>query len=596
MSGVGHQVQSVLSPPARRTGRPPLATRQGPGAAGAPPTDRYDCVSLTGISATSARAQPLDDAAAQPGAPGRRSGGPAARLGPVGSVVLAATALGLALRIYQLMRPGYLLGVTEYDDAVDFGSAVRLVHGALPYRDFVLVQPPGISLLMAPVALLANITGSATGFAVARVLTACAGAASITLAGLLVRHRGTLVTTLTCGLLAVYPGAVEAAHTVLLEPWVVLFCLIGAVVIFDGDQITTRASRLAWGGAAFGFAGAIKVWAALPVLIILVLCWRRLAWRSWFAYLGGVLAGFAIPVLPFVAIAPHAFYQSVVVAQLSRVDVTRVLIWKRLVSLSGLSDLPAISRPGAFAAAGLIAGFVSVCLAAAWVRTRRSPPDLERFAIGGAVVVLAAFLWPADYYPHYAAFFAPFMAMSIALPAGRLIADRREPSSVEPRRTRARLLAAGLSTAAAVAFLVMADIQAHHEAKLRAGDPAASADRQIPAGACVVTDISALTMVADRFTSNVAGCSPMIDAIGTDYALSGGRNGVSGAGRNPAVARVWLSAFRHAQYVWIACAPPASRRCNPWTNRRIPWTPPILSYFSSHFRPLHGTVFVRDRA
>lgn len=565
-------------------------------AAGPPLSARYDCVSLTGISATSARAQPLDDAAVQPGAPGRRSRGPAARVGPVGLVVIAATALGLALRIYQLLRPGYLLGVTEYDDAVDFGSAVRLVHGVLPYRDFVLVQPPGISLLMAPVALLANITGTASGFAVARVLTACAGAASITLAGLLVRHRGVLVTTLTCGLLAVYPGAIEAAHTVLLEPWMVVFCLIGAVVIFDGDQITTRATRLAWGGAAFGFAGAIKVWAALPVLVILLLCWRRLAWRPWFAYLGGVIAGFAIPVLPFLAIAPHAFYQSVVSAQLSRVDVTRVLIWIRLVSLSGLNDLPPISREGAIAVAVLIAGFVALCLAGAWVRTRRPPPDLERFAVGSAVVVLVAFLWPPDYYPHYAAFFAPFLAMSIALPAGRLLADRREPSAPAPRRSRSAVLAAALSAVAAIAFLIMADVQAHHEAKLRAGDPGPSADRQIPAGACVVTDISALTMVANRFSSSVAGCSPMIDAIGTDYALSGGRNGVSGAGRNPAVEAVWLSAFQHAQYVWLACAPAASRRCDPWTNRRIPWTPTILSYFSSHFRPLHGTVFVRDRA
>ncbi|MDQ6842568.1 MAG: hypothetical protein M3025_09125 [Actinomycetota bacterium] len=549
---------------------------------------------MTGISATSARAQPLDDAAAQAGARGRGSRAQATRVGPVGLVVLAATTLGLALRLYQLMRPGYLLGVTEYDDAVDFGSAVRLVHGVLPYRDFVLVQPPGISWLMAPVALLANITGSASGFAVARVLTACAGAASITLAGLLVRHRGVLVTTVTCGLLAVYPGAIEAAHTVLLEPWMVLFCLIGAVAIFDGDAITTRLTRLAWGGAAFGFAGAIKAWAALPVLVILVLCWRRLAWRPWFAYLGGVIAGFAIPVLPFLAIAPQAFYQSVVSAQLSRVDVTRVLFWLRLVSLTGLNDLHAVSRGETLAAAILIAGFVAVCLAGAWARTRRAPPDLERFAIGGAGLVLVAFLWPPDYYSHYAAFFAPFLAMSIALPAGRLIADRRQPSSTGARRSRAGLLAAGLSAAAALAFLVMADVQAHHEAKLAAGSPGASADRQIPAGACVVTDISALTMVADRFSSNVTGCSPMIDAIGTDYALSGGWNGVSGAGQNPKVESVWLSAFQHAQFVWIACAPPAARHCDRFTNRRIPWTPTILAYFSSHFRLLHGTVYRRD--
>lgn len=515
-------------------------------------------------------------------------------------VVLIATAVGLGLRLYQLTRPGYLLGVTEYDDAVDFGAAIRLVHGALPYRDFVLVQPPGISLLMAPVALLTNITGVATGLAVARILSALAGAASITLAGLLVRHRGALVTTVTCGVLAVYPAALEAAHTVLLEPWAVLFCLSGALAIFDGDQITTNAKRLAWGGALFGFAGAIKAWAALLVLVILVISWRRLEWRRWSRYLGGVVAGFAIPVLPFFAIAPSAFYHSVVTAQLSRVDAARVLEWVRIVSLTGLSDLPSpVGRGTALAVGAAMAGFVLACVAGAWLRTRRAPPDLEWFALGGAVVVLAAFLWPPDYYFHYAAFFAPFLAMSIALPAGRLIADRRDRPS-RPR-SAASLVAPSLTAAAALAFAVMAYNEGNHETTLGAWNPAASARREIPAGACVLTDITAIALVADRFTSSVPGCSLMIDPVGTDYALSGGRNGVTGAGRNPAVQRVWLDAFKHTQYVWISCTPAGSRRCNGSTNRRIPWTPAILAYFRGHFRPVHApggvpNLFVRRSA
>jgi hypothetical protein len=115
----------------------------------------------------------------------------------------------------------------------------------------------------------------------------------------------------------------------------------------------------------------------------------------------------------------------------------------------------------------------------------------------------------------------------------------------------------------------------------------------------VVTDLSAMSIVADRFNASAPGCSPMIDAIGTDYALSGGRNGVSGAGRYPAVSKVWIQAFEHADYVWISCAPAASRGCNPWTNRRIPWTREILGYFRRHFRPVAGQrppahVFVRS--
>lgn len=104
--------------------------------------------------------------------------------------IAACAALALALRAYQLSRPGYLLGVTEYDDGVLFGNALRLVSGVIPYRDFAMVQPPGSALLMVPVALLATVTGTAWGLAIARILTVCADTANVVLLGVLVRHRG----------------------------------------------------------------------------------------------------------------------------------------------------------------------------------------------------------------------------------------------------------------------------------------------------------------------------------------------------------------------------------------------------------------------
>jgi alpha-1,2-mannosyltransferase len=68
------------------------------------------------------------------------------------AVIAVCTAAAAFLRFYQLTRPGYLLGVTEYDDGVQFGDAMRLVGGVIPYRDFVVMQPPGSIVLMAPVA------------------------------------------------------------------------------------------------------------------------------------------------------------------------------------------------------------------------------------------------------------------------------------------------------------------------------------------------------------------------------------------------------------------------------------------------------------
>ena len=198
----------------------------------------------------------------------------AGRPGAVTAVIVVATLVGLALRLYQLSRPGYLLGITEYDDGTDFGSAVRLINGALPYRDFIMVQPPGITLLMAPVALATKAAGTVAGMAAGRVLTALASAAAIPLAGLLTRHRGLLAVAVSCGIIAVYPDSLQAARTVLLEPWLVLFCLLGALAVFDGDRLASP-QRLIWGGLAFGFAGAVKVWAILPVLVVLALAARR---------------------------------------------------------------------------------------------------------------------------------------------------------------------------------------------------------------------------------------------------------------------------------------------------------------------------------
>ena len=203
-------------------------------------------------------------------AQGRRPGWHLLPRTPAGQVIAAAAVLALVLRIYQLARPGVLLGVAWYDDGVYFGSALRLAHGVLPYRDFIFAQPPGITLLLTPVALLAKVTGTAWGMAIARILTLLASTAGVVLGGLLVRHRGLAAVVVTCGLLAVYPASVTDTRTIFLEPWVAMFCLAGALALFDGDRLA-GGRRLLWGGVLFGFAGAVESFAIIPVLVVLAL-------------------------------------------------------------------------------------------------------------------------------------------------------------------------------------------------------------------------------------------------------------------------------------------------------------------------------------
>jgi hypothetical protein len=512
-------------------------------------------------------------------------------------VIAAATVLALGLRIYELSRPGYLFGLTEYDDGSYFGSAVHLVGGVLPYRDFIFVQPPGILLLMAPVALVAKVTGTAAGMAIGRVLTLLASAAGVVLIGLLVRHRGALAALIACGVLAVFPDAIAGAHTVLVEPWLVLFCLLGAVAVFDRDRLTASGRRLAWGGAAFGFAGAIEGWALVPVLVVLAI---SLPWvRRALTFAAGVAAAFLIAVLPFAVLAPGRFYQSLIVAQVGhRAAVLRVSVWARLKEMAGLShaNLPGradllvthlhLRMHSTIVFTVVILVLLTVGgLAAEIAVTRRPPPPLDGFALATTALIVALFMLPSQFHPHFAAFLAPFLGLAIALPAARLLTpgwESRQDGTGQPARP-ARGALAWVATGLAAALLVVFTIfQVRAEGQLKAfiaptgPDSIAAFARPIPPGSCVATDEVAFLILANRFVTHVPGCSPMVDGTGTDLALSRGGTPGTGAGRNPAVAAAWRQEFAHAQYAWLSAL----------SRRRIAWSPALRAYFNSHFVPV----------
>jgi Glycosyltransferase family 87 len=509
------------------------------------------------------------------------------------AVIIAATVLALLLRVYWLTRPGMLLGSPEYDDGVYLGSAVRLVDGALPYRDFAFMSPPGIALLMTPFGLLAKATSTATAMAAARVLMVCVGAASVPLAGRLVRHRGLLATTVACGLLAVHPAAVKASSTLFLEPWLVFLCLLGANAVFDGDAITEKRGRMVWGGVAIGFAVAIKLFPVLPAFALLVVVLASRVPRRAAQYVAGLVAGSCIPVLPFVLLAPSAFIHNVLLAQLHRTDVSRVRATSRLVQMLGLTYFP-LGLQQLQIIAVVTAAVVAFCTLAAWWLSRSAPPPLDWFALGTAGLTAIAFMLPTDFYTHYAAFFVPFLALSLALSSARLV--NVWTGSTARRPGLARVVTPIIAGCVAAWCVVMAVRGLNGEKTLVASSPAAAIDAHVPPGACVVTDDSSLTIVSSRFLSTVPGCTNMVDATATDMALGNGRMALTGAGRYPAVQSAWLDALHHAQYVSLSCGPPGARRCHSSSNRRIPWTPAILSYFVTHFRPVghhSGALYVR---
>ena len=124
----------------------------------------------------------------------------------------------------------------------------------------------------------------------------------------------------------------------------------------------------------------------------------------------------------------------------------------------------------------------------------------------------------------------------------------------------------------ATVFQVIAEA---HEASGVPASEIAPAKRIIPPGACVATDQASYTIAINRFVSTVPGCSLMIDGVGTDYALSNGRNGQTGAGFATGRGAAVDGEVPGSPYAWLTTQ-----------NRRIPWTPQLTAYFQSHFVPL----------
>jgi alpha-1,2-mannosyltransferase len=511
--------------------------------------------------------------------------------------MLAATGLALVIRLYTLSRPGYLTGITEYDDGVYLGGAIRLVQGSLPYRDWAYVQPPGILLLMTPAAVLAKAITTAHAMAAARLLTVLASTACVPLAGSLLRYRGALVTLVTCGFLAVYPDDITTAHTLILEPWMNLFCLAGVCLAFRRGRLASP-RRLVWAGGAIGFAGAVKYWAALPALVLLVVCLAtgQGGVRRAPGYVAGTLAGFLIPVLPFALTAPSVFVRSTLADQAVRAG-TYVPVSLRLAHITGLIDF--LNGGGHFsldagrhslftsgsaaattdASAGWLPFAVTLICAAVlvlgYVWDPGRPSALEWFALATATLTVIAVLSYSAFFYHYPDFAAPWLALTAGGSAGALARGL----SGRPR------VREGVVAVAGVIVLAVALLQAREVSGLRAPDVYPD-QALIPAGACVVTDETSMALAANRFTAARPGCPDVIDSLAVTLVSGNGVSVQGGAAALPHVVATWQSILSQAQYVWLS----------PNNARRIPWTPALSLWFSTHFqqlRPVGGRGFGR---
>jgi hypothetical protein len=458
-------------------------------------------------------------------------------------IIAASAALAAGLTVYQLTRPGFLFGITP-DISAWLGGSIRLVHGAIPYRDFDLTQPPGFALLASPFAFLSEPIGTRNALGVLRCCTPLLAAGNVLLIGRVVRHRGRAALIVACGVMAFFPAELYAIRSGLLEPVVNFFCLAGAAFIFDGDGFTASMRRVVIGGLAFGIAGTVKAPAIIPVLVVAALCLPEGRLRL-LPFAGGVVAGFAIPTLPFFLISPSGFVRDVIGTQLGRIPAAdRVPIPVRLGDLTGVGG-------GSDALAVIATVVLAVFVIEAFVVSRRRPSRLEWFAIAATVLAGVAQLWPAWYYEQYAAFIAPFLGMLLAISMARLTEGR------SPR------VAIAIATAGAAVLLASQVVLVQGESM---PDVAATVDAIVPPGGCAVSDAPSNLVTTNRFVASAAGCTDMTDSQGATLSY-----GYRSAGAQ----QLWMRAVEHADYLVTNIL---------FATWYIPPDPALTSYVATHFR------------
>jgi alpha-1,2-mannosyltransferase len=346
--------------------------------------------------------------------------------------------LGIVLYLWQLTVPRFL---QFYDSGVYMAAAMHLVSGALPYRDFTIVQPPGILYLLMPEALLGRIFGTHDAFLVARLVSALVTAFDATLLAWLVRSRGRSAMLVAGVGLVLMPVAIFFSSAVRLEPYCICFILLGALVALTSRGGPSRVStpRLVAAGALFGAAATVEFWAFYPFLAM-VFCLAPRVRRRTLAFVGGAAASVTALTAPFLVSTPGRFLSMVFFDQLQRKSNGSTggesLIW-RLIDMTGFSAT-SISPNGTEAVIAFMALGLLVVAAA---RVRVSDGAVDSFLAWATILTIGGLMAGPDAFTDFGYFAAPFLLCLVAVSLAKIGGPMRQRLSSIRASHRVRRLA-----------------------------------------------------------------------------------------------------------------------------------------------------------
>lgn len=436
--------------------------------------------------------------------------GGAATRGPRLLLVVAVAVLvgvaAIAARTQQVLLSGGFTGIGGYDDGVYFSGAQLLVHGRLPYRDFLFLQPPGILVALAPFAVLADHIGDGQAFTLARQAFVGLGGVSAVLVVLILKRLG-LPAALVGGMFyAAFAPAAFAERSTILEPLGTVGVLL-ALLLLARDGLAARARgwlRFGWPAlAGLALAGAIGVkgWYVVPAAVIVLAHVRRAL-----PILAGLVAGGLAVLGPFLITGGGAMVRQVVLDQLGRPHIPGDGPEKRLMTMLGTIIVPSSSpRRVAFWTLDtqvLVFGLVALVLVALALTVPGAREWVLVLAACSALLLLAPV-----FFLHYPALTSPPLALVVGAGAHRLL-------SALPGRPL-RVVVAIVTAAAAVVLLNQPGFATGSNQTVPVTALRAAAAR---VDGCIMSDDPTILIEMNAVTSDLRrGCAFWPDVSGYTY-------------------------------------------------------------------------------
>jgi hypothetical protein len=404
--------------------------------------------------------------------------------------------LALVARLTPVLLGGGLGFFGRYDDGVYYSAADALTFGRVPYKDFVMLHPPGSALALAPFAALGRVTTDATGLAVARIAMMGVGGLNAALVALIAARWGRWQSLIAGVMYAGWAAAVYSEQTTFLEPLGSTAVLVALFLLLRRDEEPSpRAEIIA--GVALGLACTLKIWyiAPLAVVVIYELVARRLA-----AGLRVLIAGVAsavVVLLPFFVMAPRHMWDMVVRDQLLRKQST-VPRNERFEVMFGVKHLLANAGAPLIALTALVAVVVVV---AAIASLRDPTARLVVVLFAGNLLVLYA---GPSFYRHYAAFVAGPLVLVLVIGVSNVIGAVQRP---------------GLAVGAGLTAVTLAIAMTGHTMSVATGRsfPGKLFHALAPPG-CITADDPAALIQMNRLSQDFReGCRVPVDVTGITY-------------------------------------------------------------------------------